>query len=81
MSVLVFFFFGGGRYFLYSSITTPQVGKKIVTGVQVVTASQVQIIGCRLQAISSCVCVCVAVTTLGNMESDQGAQSSSYQKA
>ena len=54
--------------------------KKMVIGVQVVTASQ--IIRCRWQAISSCPCitdhvaVCVAVTTLG--ESDLGAQSSSY---
>ena len=57
----------------------------MVTGVQVVTASQVQIIGCRCQAVLSCpkhtVCVYVTVTTLRNMESDLGAQSSSHQKA
>ena len=47
-----------------------------VTGEQLVTASQVEIIGCRWQAILSCpyvadgVCVCAAVTALGNMESD-----------
>ena len=58
--------------------------KKMVIGVQVVTASQ--IIRCRWQAISSCPCitdhmwhVCVAVTTLG--ESDLDAQSSFYQKS
>ena len=60
------------------SITEPQM----VTG-QVVTACKVQIIGCRWQAIlvlpiTDSVCVCVAVTTLGNMESELGAQSNSY---
>ena len=49
-----------------------------MTGMQVVTTSQVQIIECRWQAffvlsITDGVRVCVAVTTL--------AQSSSYQKA
>ena len=94
--------------FYFSSITAPQVE----AGVQVVTASQVQIIGCRWQAILSCrrcvcvsvcVCVCVcacvcvhvrvracvcvracvrvAVTTLRNIESDVGAQFSSYEKS
>ena len=40
-------------------------GKKMVIGVQLVTASQVQVIGCRWQVL-----MCVAVTALGNMESD-----------
>ena len=48
-------------------------GKKTVSGIQVVTASQVP--------AHNRWCVCVAVTALGNMESDLGAQSSSYQKA
>ena len=49
-------------------------GKKMVTGVQVVTAFQMQIIGCRWQAISFFPYVtdgvCVDVTALGNMKSD-----------
>ena len=55
----------------------------MVTEVQQVTASQVQII-CRWQAISSYNnkwYVCVAVTALENMESDVSAQFSSYQNA
>lgn len=60
--------------FCFLSITASQVDT--VTGEQLVTASQVEIIGCRWQAILSCpyvadgVCVCAAVTALGNMESD-----------
>ena len=75
---------GSIQLFFFSSITTPQSGKKMVTGVQVVNAFQVQIIGCRWQAIfvlpkAAGVCVCVAVTTLGNMESDLGTQCTTYQ--
>ena len=39
-------------YFFNEHNHTPS-GKKMVTGVQVVTAYQVQFIGCRWQAISS----------------------------
>ena len=57
-----------------------QNGKKTVTGMQVVTASQVQIVGCRSQTIlahpEQTVCVCVSVT----MELDLGAQSSLTKK-
>ena len=41
-------------FFFFLSITAPQSGKKMVIGVHVVTASQVQSIGCMWQAISSC---------------------------
>ena len=46
---LFFFFF----FFFFERHHTPS-GKKLVTGVQVVTASQVQSIKCRWQDISSC---------------------------
>ena len=45
-------------------------GKKTVTGMQVVTTSQVQIIECRSKVILlQMVCVCVAVTTLAQSSS------------
>jgi len=40
-------------YFLFELNHTPN-GKKTVTGVQVITASEMQSIGCRWQVISSC---------------------------
>ena len=48
---------------------------------QVVTASQVQIIGIGGRPFCPAHNVHVAVNTLENNESDLGAQSSSYQKA
>ena len=54
-SLLIFIFFKHNH--------TPS-GKKTVTGIQVVTTSQVQIISCRSKAILQQWCVCVAVTTL-----------------
>ena len=42
-----------GSIILCEHYRTPS-GKKMVTRVQVVTATQVQTIGCRLQAILSC---------------------------
>ena len=65
--------FNIGTCFFFSSITAPQVEKKAVTGVQVITASQVQIIGvvCRpFRPAHNRQCVCVAVSTLGNRELD-----------
>ena len=46
--LLVFFFFF--FFFLFEHNCSPS-GKKTVTGVQVITASQVQSIGCRWQAL------------------------------
>ena len=58
----------------------------MVTGVKLVTTSQVQIIGVGSRPFCPAHnrwCVCVVVTTLRDnvMESDLGAQFSSYQKA
>ena len=65
-------------WFLFQDYS--KMEKKTVTGMQVVTASQVQIVGCSSQTILSrpeqTVCVCVPVT----MELDLGAQSSLTKK-
>ena len=45
--------FFASSFFFFEHNCTPS-GKKMVTGVQVITASQVQSIGCRWQAILSC---------------------------
>ena len=42
-----------GFYYIFEHNRTPS-GNNTVTGVQVLSASQVQSIGCRWQAISSC---------------------------
>ena len=41
-------------YLFFNEHNCNPIGKKMVTGVQVGTVFQVQVIGCRWQAISSC---------------------------
>ena len=48
-----FFFFLFVYFFFFIKPNRTPIGKIVVTGVQVVTASQVQSIGCRWQATSS----------------------------
>ena len=50
--------------FLIPSITTPQVERKFVTGMEVVTTSQVEIIGVQVEGHFVTDGVCVVVTTL-----------------
>ena len=51
MAFFVNFVFSVLFFFCFSSLTAPQVERKKTTGVQMVTASQVQSTGCRWQAI------------------------------
>ena len=52
ITTVSFFFFFFFCFVFYKHNHTPN-GKKMVTGMQVVTTSQVQIIGCRSKAIFS----------------------------